>query len=557
MAGTSLSASPGAGEDALRRIIAELVEVPGEGPIPARGLDAILRRHPKEGRGFYSKREILRAFRTAPGAWPMAEAAFAERLRTCPTRSQSGVLPVTVLTKPFPCPGRCVFCPDEVRMPRSYLPDEPGCQRALAHGFDPYRQTWSRLEAYREMGHRTDKVELIVLGGTWSAYPERYQRWFVARSFEALNDFGAGLDARQGARAESSEGADWARVERAHRENEQAGSRCVGLAFETRPDHVSPAELLQLRRLGATKVQLGLQSLDDSLLRANGRGHDVATSRMAMARLRRAGFKLHVHWMPNLVGATPASDRRDFARLFDDPAIRPDELKVYPCSLIESAALMKVHARGGWRPYGREELIELLADLLPTVPAWCRVTRVIRDIPSPDIVAGNRQTNLREVVEARIGERGSRLREIRAREIRRRPVEADRLRPVDRRYDTSTGDEHFLEAQDERGRLAGFARLSLPKGGGAPEELRGCALLREVHVYGPVAALEERVPGRPQHAGLGSRLVARAEVAARKAGYGELAVISSVGTRAWYRRRGFGDGGLYQHKTLAEGSPRT
>ncbi len=540
--------------DTLVAILGELVGASGRGPIEADRLDTVLRRHPKDGRGFHSKKEILRAFRETSSLWPIDEDTFAERLRTCPTRSQSGILPVTVLTKPFPCPGRCVFCPDDVRMPKSYLSDEPGCQRALAHDFDPYRQTWSRLAAYHEMGHRTDKVELIVLGGTWSSYPQRYQRWFVARCFEALNDFGDARDLRGPAREAAPEDAPWDRVAAAHRANESAGTRCVGLSLETRPDHVSAAEVLRLRRLGVTKVQLGLQSLSDEVLAANRRGHDVACSRRAMTRLRRAGFKLHVHWMPNLVGADPESDRRDFARLFEDPALCPDELKIYPCSLLETAELMQVHARGEWAPYGHEELVALLVDCLPRVPAWCRVTRVIRDIPSPDIVVGNRQTNLREVVEARIRESGGRLEEIRSREVRGERIPAATLGFSERVYPSQVGEECFLEMSTPDGRIAAFLRLTLPEPaatGDAPEELAGAALLREVHVYGPAASLGERSDGTVQHAGLGAELVQRAARRSRAAGFDSLAVISAVGTRGWYRRLGFRDGVDYQHLPLS------
>ncbi|MCP3983768.1 MAG: tRNA uridine(34) 5-carboxymethylaminomethyl modification radical SAM/GNAT enzyme Elp3 [bacterium] len=528
----------------LERIIGEVLALEGEGPLDARALDPILRRHPKDGRGFFSKREILRAFRAEPEAWPVSEAAFAERLRTCPTRSLSGILPVTVLTKPHPCPGRCIFCPDDVRMPKSYLPDEPGCQRALENGFDPFRQVWNRLRAYHEMGHRTEKVELIVLGGTWSAYPERYQRWFVARLFEALN----GFDPSRGIPEEDGpEQAGWARVEFAHHANETASSRCVGLSLETRPDHVTEAEVVRLRRLGATKIQLGLQSLDDSVLMANRRGHDVDASRCAMTRLRAAGFKLHAHWMANLHGSTPERDAADFARLFTDPAFCPDELKVYPCSLLETAELMEVYARGEWRPYTPEELSDLLAGCLQIVPAWCRVSRVIRDIPSPDIVVGNRQTNLREVVEARVREQGGRLLEIRGREVRAESVDPDRLELVVRSYESRIGEERFLELATPEGRIAGFVRLTLPREEPPLAELRDRALLREVHVYGNAQALGERPEGAAQHAGLGRSLVEQAVRLTRSSGYSALAVISATGTRPWYRRLGFIDGQLYQH----------
>jgi elongator complex protein 3 len=469
-------------------------------------------------------------------------------------------------------------------MPKSYLASEPGCQRAQANRFDPYLQAWNRLAAFRAMGHSTAKVELIVLGGTWSFYPESYQVWFATRLFDALNDFGAGLDRRaevtalapdfsglaRGPRgydaaiaahlraAEDGElvpvrerGA-WEQLAAAQRANERSPARCVGLALETRPDHVTRDEVVRLRRLGATRVQLGVQSLDDAVLEANRRGHDAAATRGAIALLRGAGFKLHAHWMANLLGSDPARDRVDFARLFDDPGVRPDELKLYPCSLVESAELAEFHARGAWRPYSREELLPLVADCLAAVPRWCRASRVIRDIPSQEIVAGSRETNLREAAEALLRARGVPLREMRAREIRGGARDGAALALRETRYATSLGEEVFLEAVTPSDHIAGFARLSLPAAAhDAPiAELGGAALLREVHVYGEVADFGESSPHKSQHAGLGSRLVARTAALARSAGYPTLAVISAIGTRPWYRRQAFRDGELYQHLAL-------
>ena len=314
---------------------------------------------------------------------------------------------------------------------------------------------------------------------------------------------------------------------------------------------MSEAEVERLRRLGATKIQLGIQSLSDRILAANQRGHDVAATRAAVGRLRSAGFKIHAHWMPNLLGATPESDRTDFARLFDDPAIRPDELKIYPTSLLETAELVVHHRAGRWQPYAQDELVELLADCMAQVPPWCRVTRVIRDIPSPEILVGNKQTNLREVVEARCAERGLPLRDIRSREIRGRPVHPTELSPSEHAYESANGRELFLEETTRSGRVAAFLRLALPERPAALSELAGSALIRELHVYGTAAALGEREPGRAQHAGLGRRLLERAVARATAAGFSRLAVISAVGTRAYYRRHGFRDGALYQHRALS------
>lgn len=563
-------------ESDLAAIIEAIVQVETLDP-PV--LDGILRTRPKDGRGFFSKREILAAFRALPTP-PIPARAFEEKLRTCATRTLSGVTPVALLTKPFPCPGECIFCPNDVRMPKSYLPDEPGCRRAEQNRFDPYLQTTSRLRAYERMGHPIDKCEVIVLGGTWSHYPEPYQRWFVARCFEAMTDFGSGDDRDDEVEVDShaprppaddsagsyntrvapfsrisaEETASWDRLEAAHRANERAAVRCVGLSLETRPDCVSSREVLRLRRLGATKVQIGVQSTNDEVLAANQRGHDVAASRRALTLLRAAGFKLQVHWMANLKGSSLAADRVDFARLFEDPAIRPDELKIYPCSLIDGTGLMGDWRAGRWTPYTTEDLVTLLVDVLETVPETCRVSRMIRDIPSPDIVAGNKRTNLREDVESRLRARGTPLREIRAREIRDQNVDPETLEIRTVAYATSVGQEIFLAANTPDDRLAGFLRLSLPAADApVPEELRGGAVIREVHVYGLQQGIGDRSKGRVQHAGLGTRLVAQAASLANEAGFARLAVISAVGTRPWYRRLGFRDGLLYQVQALSAG----
>ena len=314
-------------------------------------------------------------------------------------------------------------------MPKSYLADEPGCQRAAANRFDPYLQTWNRLLAYRRMGHPTAKIELIVLGGTWSFYPEAYQVWFVRRCLEALNDFGAGLDGR-GQVAEFTavpESSEWGALEEAQCANESSQSRCVGLALETRPDHVSAEEVLRIRRLGGTKVQVGVQSLSDEVLGKNRRGHDVAATRRALRLLRGAGFKLHVHWMPNLYGSSPAADIEDFDRLFSDPDFRPDEIKIYPCSLVPGVELERHYRSGAWRPYTHEELLEVLSGCLRRIPEYCRLTRLVRDIPSHYILAGNKLSNFREVVTAHLAEQGFRSRDIREREIRGRSCDPERL----------------------------------------------------------------------------------------------------------------------------------
>jgi elongator complex protein 3 len=573
---------PLAHREALAAILEEIARTPA---LDARSLDRIVKRHPRSGSSLYSKSEILAGLRAFGD--PAAREALAEKLRLRPVRTLSGVTPVTVLTRPHPCPGTCIFCPSDVRMPKSYLADEPGAQRAEQNRFDPYLQTWNRLAAYQQIGHPVDKVELIVLGGTWTAYPEPYQIWFTKRCLDALSDFGAGrdarshagvapadyrqlaaLDGRQGGRdyngvvgallretlgaerLHGSERAGWDELLVAQQRNERAGCRCVGLSFETRPDHVDAAEALRLRRLGATKLQLGIQSSDDALLARNLRGHDVAATREALRVLRGAGLKLHAHWMANLLGATPESDARDFDRLFADPALRPDELKLYPCLLVPSAPLRREYERGAWSPYPDDVLADLLGGCLSTTPRWCRVTRVVRDFSSGDILAGTRVANLREVVERRLDARGDARPDIRSREIRAASFDPARLRLRASAYATSIGEERFLELVTPDDRIAGFLRLALPRRPSCVSELGRSAIVRELHVYGRSLPLRERVEGGVQHAGLGRRLLANAAARAAARGYRSLAVISAIGTREYYRQQGFEDGALYQHRPL-------
>jgi len=495
---------------------------------------------------------------------------------------------VTVLTKPFPCPGKCVFCPNDVRMPKSYLAREPGCQRAAQNAFDPYLQTYNRLLAFSAMGHSQDKAELIVLGGTFSFYPEEYQRWFVKRCFDALNDLGRGLDRRAyagGLPADQTpapvdgrdgaprynreltrvlvarhgpsmiagdERASWEELECTQADNASSRLRNVGLSVETRPDHVTEAELLRLRRLGCTKVQIGYQSLSDRVLADNRRGHDVAAARGATRLLRAAGFKIQAHWMLNLLGSTPEQDIEDYRRAFADPDFRPDELKVYPCSLIEGTELMRFYEAGAYRPYGYDELLGVLREVLRLTPRYCRLSRVVRDISSEDIVTGNRLSNFREIAEAELARAGVRCEEIRSREIRREPFELDTLALRATIYATSIGSEQFLELVTPQDRVVGFLRLSLPAGRSFVAELGASAVIRELHVYGAALALGRRDGARAQHRGLGGRLVSEAVLRAGRAGYPSLAVISAVGTREYYRRLGFVDGALYQHRALEE-----
>lgn len=494
----------------------------------------VMQRHVRRGLPWLSKSQIVQAYQELCDTdWLTFEAEAVTALQMKPTRSQAGVTVVTVLTKPYPCPGKCIFCPTDVRMPKSYLHDEPGAMRAERHAFDPFDQTQARIQALENIGHPADKLELLILGGTWSSYRRDYQEWFVKRCLDAMN----GLETASLAEAQAL--------------NASGRRRNVGLVVETRPDHINPDELRWFRQLGVTKVQIGLQSLDDNILTLNRRGETVADSRQAIRLLRLAGFKIHAHWMPNLLGATPESDLADFARLWQDPALRPDELKIYPCMLLENAELYGYWQRGEYRPYSEEELVELLAACKSQVPRYVRINRVVRDIPTTNVVDGFKKANLRQVVQQHMKEQGQRCQCIRCREVRRREVDPETFALRRLTYETDATTEHFLSFESEQ-HIAGFLRLSLPRPGVEHPipELNGQAMIREVHVYGPAVPIGEESSGEAQHIGLGSQLVDQAKQLAIKAGFRRLAVISAIGTREYYARHGFELDGLYMTTAL-------
>ena len=570
-----------------------------------------------KGNTFYTKTEIIEAYKELAGTNGLQKfnPRFIERIQMKPVRTISGVAPVTVLTKPFPCPGNCIFCPNDLRMPKSYIAEEPGAQRAEKNFFNPYLQVYNRLEALHAMGHPVDKVELIILGGTWTAYPESYQIWFIKECYRAMNDF-LEKDDRQNiiekylffqnkikelqknneqpfltnnaienrenfaelqikgefdqqkynqliakyyTKPEKESGlsdwqvANWEELEVEQISNENSKHRNVGLVIETRPDEINEESVLMIRRLGATKVQLGLQTLNDEILEKNKRGHDVATTEKAFALLRQAGFKLHIHWMANLYASNPNLDKQDFSKLFADPKFCPDELKIYPCSLIETAELMKYFKKGLWKPYSYAELLDVSVHTLTHTPEYCRITRMIRDIPAQDIVTGNKKSNFRQIAQNKAKSLDLEMKDIRAREIRNEKFDSSKakLKIVD--YETTVSNEKFLQfivPVEKDGHLTekilAFLRLSLPKISNFIDELEDAAMIREIHVYGRAQNIGQRNDSNAQHLGFGKKLIEEAKKIAKNDGYKKLAVISAIGTREYYRKRGFGEPDLYQ-----------
>ncbi|MCP4142822.1 MAG: tRNA uridine(34) 5-carboxymethylaminomethyl modification radical SAM/GNAT enzyme Elp3 [Chloroflexi bacterium] len=534
------------------------------------GEDALsaIKHHPT-ATGYIGKNVLVAAYNAMVESGEIdASNEILAKIRMKPVRTLSGVTTVTVLTKAYPCPGKCIFCPDDVRMPKSYLPDEPGAMRALHHKFDPFEQVEARLEALRAVGHPTDKIELLILGGTWSSYRRDYQEWFITRCFDALN---------KNSRDNEAEAVKKGELAEAQRINETAQHRNVGLVVETRPDEVTPEELAWFRYLGVTKIQMGAQSLNNEILALNKRGHTVEELRRAMTLLRAGGFKIVLHWMPNLLGATLESDRKDFLHLWD--GIAPDEIKIYPTQLLENTELHETWKRGEYKPYTTEELTHLLADIKPSIPRYCRANRVIRDIPSTNVVEGNKRTSLRQDVHREMAARGTKCNCLRCREVRGKAIEIEKLRLDDLVYSASPhpnlppegegisplslreraedkgvgSEEHFISFITPDDKVAGFLRLSLPSENAQQTgmaDLEGAAIIREVHVYGLSLEVGSEKSGSAQHAGLGTRLMLEAEQVALKSGFRRMAVIAAVGTRGYYLDRGFKRGQLYLIKEM-------
>lgn len=542
---------------------------------------------------------------------PELEERFIRSVRMKPRRTASGVATITVITRPHTCSSNCIYCPCDLRMPKSYLANEPACQRAELTFFDPYVQVTARLQALHQMGHSTDKVELIVLGGTWSDYPESYQYWFIKELFRALNEWPSspnhiqerlnwytsfGLqnseDALSSFVAEQQAAvfedtatynqafhklydtsqphqSAWSQMQSTYDElveqqhvNETAAARVVGLVIETRPDTITPENLRMFRQLGCTKIQIGIQSTRQEILDANQRQMSVAQIKRAFSLIRLYGFKIHSHLMVNLLGATPEADKQDFKTFVTDPGFLPDEIKLYPCALVSGTQLVQKYREGTWQPYAKDELVDVLVQDVLNTPPYVRISRMIRDISATDILVGNKHANLRQMVEQELAAEdvAIRVQEIRFREINQQQVRAAELTLQDFVYTTAVSDEHFLQWVTADNKIAGFCRLSLPHWdkltAGACDvtanELLvqpGQAMIRELHVYGQALSLGSEGMSA-QHQGLGQKLLAKASFIAAEAGYTSLNVISSIGTRAYYRAQGFTDAGLYQQKAL-------
>ena len=487
-------------------------------------------------------------------------------------RSLSGVAVVSVLTKPYPCPGQCIYCPTEKGLPKSYLSGEPAVERAKRANFDPYLQTKNRLESLKIQGHPTDKIELRIIGGSFTAYPRKYQKWFVAKCFQAANDFSSisikGLTSTapgKKAKPRKLKTKKNLNLEKEQKRNEKAKHRIVGISIETRPDLIDPVrdyhrsakaqreqisngvgkkEILNLRELGVTMVELGVQTIYNDILKKCQRGHSVEETIKATKLLKDAGFKVMYQIMPNLPGSTPQRDFECLKTIFEDSRFKPDWLKIYPCVVCRNTKLYQMWKQGRYRSYSDKELIELLVKIKQVLPYWVRVARLFRDIPVQKIESGSKLSNLRQIVQKEMKRRGGVCHCIRCREVRRNYNPKEKIYLFREDYEASGGKEIFLSFENrKRTKLYSLLRLRINEDI-SPQIipiLKNAALIRELHTYGFLLPIKDKENSAsivsPQHKGLGKRLIKEAEKIAKKEfGRKRIAVISGVGVRDYFRK---------------------
>ena len=467
-------------------------------------------------------------------------------LRRKTTRTISGVTVVAVMTKPQPCPQDepCAYCPGGPAqgVPQSYTGHEPAAMRGSQNNYDPYQQVQSRISQLSAIGHRVDKIELIVMGGTFPATPREYQSRFIQRSLDAIT------------------GKDSASLEEAKANAETSKIRNVGITVETRPDWCKQPHVDAMLDMGVTRVEVGVQNPDDQLYRLAGRTHTVADVAEATQVAKDAGLKIVYHLMPGMPDSNPQRDLAAFNRVFTDPAFKPDMIKIYPCLVIADTKAYDWYRKGTYKPYTTEEAANLIAEIKKSLPPWVRVMRVQRDIPSGLIVAGVDKSNLRQLVQQKLLEHGERCTCIRCREVGHRKA-ADNVSPdMDKiqistiRYPASEGTELFISAEDpENNVLIGYLRLRVPSAKAHRPEIKAVpsAIVRELHVYGPLVPVGKHSTQAWQHKGYGAVLLGEAErLAQEDYDLKKLLVISALGTKQYYMRFGYNRDGVYVSKML-------
>lgn len=480
-------------------------------------------------------------------------------------RTQSGVAVVAVLTKPYPCPGRCVYCPNEKGMPKSYLSNEPAVMRAIASKFHPYIQVQNRIKTLELNGHITDKIELIVMGGTFSYFPKAYQKWFIAECFRACNEYPKSAARKTKQKAQEA-------LSKEQKRNEKAKRRIIGLTLETRPDYINKEEIINFRNLGCTRVELGVQSIFDDVLKTNKRGHGIRETIEATKLLKNSGFKINYHIMPGLPGSNLKKDYKMFQELFRNPDFQPDMLKIYPMVIVKNSLLHKLwkkqensknkmlhfpatagkcSIRKNYKPLSDKQFAKLVVKVKnEIIPPYVRISRLVRDVPATSIIAGPKISNLRQIIAKKSKCRCIRCRQVKSDYNAQEKIMLDRID-----YAASDGQEIFLQfASEDKRKLLALLRLFVPENNNRDHfvpALENAALIREVHTYGKLAKINTRDKKSPQHTGLGKKLIKEAEkIVAKEFKLKKIAVISGVGARNYYRKLGFKLENTYMVKTI-------
>jgi len=515
------------------------------------------------------------------------------KIITKPTRTISGVAIIAIMTSPKKCPhGKCIYCPGGPKsefgdVPQSYTGKEPATMRARRNKFDPYLQIFNRLEQYILLGQMPEKIELIVMGGTFPSFEKKYKEDFIYCSFKAMNDFSDMFfkNIRNKNEKESfdfekfkkffelpcKDIGDKKRLNRLHKKilqlkkkgktaleeeqekNEKSVIKCVGLTIETRPDYGMLKEGNEILSYGCTRVELGVQTTDEKILKFIERGHLVRDSIKSTQILKDLGFKINYHLMPGLPGSSLKKDLKMMKEIFSNPEFRPDMLKIYPCMVVKGTKLYDLYKKGKFRPITTKQAAELIAEFKKYVPRYCRIMRVQRDIPSYVISSGVDRTNLRQYIDRIMIEKKIKCNCIRCREAgiisEKYNIEPNKLEINIEKYEASKGTEYFISIEDKKQNiLLGFCRLRFPYEFLRKEIIKESALIRELHVYGEMAGIGKK--GKIQHRGLGKELLIKAEEIARKNGKKKIVVISGVGVRNYYRKLGYEREGVYMIKIL-------
>ncbi len=461
-------------------------------------------------------------------------------------RTMSGIAPVAVLTKPYPCPGACAYCPRQKNVPVSYLDNEPAVMRAIRCGYDPYKQIILRLKSLEDNGHEPNKIEVIVIGGTWSYLPKKYQYWFIASCFQAANDYQKINKNKKEKNfkltSKISRNLNFAELNNAllkeQKKNEKARYKIIGLTLETRPDFINEKELIQMRELGCTRVEIGVQAIDDKILKKNKRGHDTKAIIKATKLLKSYGFKITYHFMPALPGSNPDKDLEMFKDLFAGDNFQPDQIKFYPTVVTQGSLLYNWHKKGVYKPYTDQQLSNLIIACKKIIPPYVRIIRLIRDIPGESIIAGNKITNLRQIMQSK----GVKCNCIRCREVKDGRINKYKLNTLE--YQASGGREYFISLDSfDKKVLYGFCRLRLDNNSPISP-----AIIRELHVYGQLVPVgSQKII---QHSGFGKKLLAVAEKIAKEQNINKIAVISGIGVRSYYRKLGYKKNKTYLIKKI-------